>query len=171
MTDGSHFQLVELDVQLVVVVSRNVSRVYDPAGKGPVLGEADGDGEGGGAELLRQTVSVSNRIGICQSDIPALLSMQANSKTNSQSHNAGYHDEREKTYSLPSSPPSNIGIVPQILKVLSLRTRDIPHAVSRRFLSISIPRRLSQKPSAERAMVWLLNARRWCRIAIFGYDG
>lgn len=62
MTDGSHFQLAELDVQLVVVVSRNVLNVYDPAGNGPALGEAVEDGEGGGSVLLRQTVSAFNRV-------------------------------------------------------------------------------------------------------------
>jgi len=57
VTDGSHFQLAELDVQLVVVVSRNVLNVYVPAGNGPALGEADEDGEGGGAVLLHRMVS------------------------------------------------------------------------------------------------------------------
>lgn len=57
MTAGSHFQLAELDVQLVVAVSRKVSSVYDPAGKGPVLGAADEDGDGGWLELVPWIVS------------------------------------------------------------------------------------------------------------------
>jgi len=107
----------------------------------------------------------------CLLHIPAVLLMQSYRKTHSQSHNASYYDKRDETYSLPSPPTSDIGVVPQILEFFSLRTRDIPHAISWWLLSIPISWRLSQKPSAEGAMMWLLNGRRWWRIAIFIYDG
>lgn len=105
-----------------------------------------------------------------------MLLVQSNSKANGQSHNAHYHDEADETYPLPTPSPSDVGIVPQVLKLLSLRTRDVPHAVLGGFLSILIPRRLAKKSSAERTMVRLLNSRwwrrlRWMIIAIFVYNG
>ena len=41
VTEGSHFQARGLDVQLAEVLSRNVVKVHEPAGKGPVTEGAE----------------------------------------------------------------------------------------------------------------------------------
>ena len=105
----------------------------------------------------------------CVSGVPAGFLVQADDQSHYQSHDADYDDQSNQAYSLPASSSRNICIVPQILKLLPFRPRNIPQSVLRRPMSIDIPRRLSKKPSAERAIVCLRRYRQR-RIGVLSYD-
>lgn len=75
--------------------------------------------------------------------IPGMVLAQTNNKPHDQGHNTSYDKERDKADAFPSSPPRDIGIVPQILEFLSFRAGNIPEAVSGWFFPIFIPRRFS----------------------------
>ena len=135
MTEGSHFQLAGLEVQLADTVSRKVVKVQEPIGKGPALGEELEEGEAGAA-LLRGLVSFTwnlSSLFLVVVDLPvvvvAILLMQTNGKSDDQGDQAGDGNGRHDEESPPSASGRNVFVNPQILELLSLGTPDVPECV------------------------------------------
>lgn len=119
-------------MQLLEVVSRKVVKVHEPAGKGPVV---DGDevvaGDAADEELQVRVNGMDAEVrdfDPCVSDGYVLAGFLA--QTYCEADDKGYDacddNEGNETYSLP--PPSSryVGIISQVLKLLSFWPGYIP---------------------------------------------
>lgn len=113
----------------------------------------------------------SSHDGLIQT-IPGMVLAQTKNKAHDQGYDTSHDKEGDEADAFPSSSPRDVGIVPQILELLSFRAGDIPETVFGWFLPIFVSRRFAQKPSTEGTMVGMVSGRRcWRRIVpILFYD-